>query len=130
MPDSSSSFSVTISSSPIDSHYFSDLRLNLTCHVEFLMPRDYGISVSLQWKKSDTILTSNSRVSVDEEAFEVGSLLYQSSLVFNSLDETRGDNGNYTCSATVGPINVPHLHPVTVTASHTVIVESKDHTCI
>ena len=89
------------------------------------MPRDYGISVSLQCRKSGTILTSDSRVSVDEKAVEVGC-----SLVFNSLDETRGDNGNYTCSATVSPINVPHLHPVTVTASHTVIVESKDHTCI
>ena len=64
-----------------------------------------------------------------EGAVVAGPLLYQSGLVFTSLDGTRGDNGDYTCSVTVRPINVPHLHPVTVSSTHTVTVESKKNLC-
>ena len=113
---------VTITGSPINSHYFSGLQLNLTCHIQLPMPIEYRVSVSSQWSKSGSVLTSNSRMSVDEEAVEVGPLLYQSSLVFSSLDRDR-DDGNYTCSVTVSLIGIS---PVTVTASHTISVESKD----
>ena len=92
------------------------------------MPMEYRVSVSSQWSKSDSVLISNSRMSV-EGAVVAGPLLYQSGLVFTSLDGTRGDNGDYTCSVTVRPINVPHLHPVTVSATHTVTVESKKNLC-
>ena len=123
---SSPSPNVTITGSPIDSHYFSGLQLNLTCHIQLQMPMEYRVSVSSQWSKSGSVLTSNSRVSVDDGTVVAGPLLYQSSLVFISLDGTRGDNGDYTCSVAVHPINVPHLHPVTVSATHTVTVESKN----
>ena len=113
---------VTITGSPINSHYFSGLQLNLTCHIQLPMPRGYRVSVSFQWSKSGSILASNGRMSVDEGAVEV---LYQSSLVFTSLDEDL-DGGNYTCSVTVNPIGISNLLPVTVTTSHTVSVESKD----
>ena len=112
---------VTITNS-LNSHYLSGLQLNLTCHIQLPMPIEYKVSVSSQWGKSCSVLTSNSRMSVDEEAVEVGPLLYQSSLVFSSLDRDR-DDGNYTCSVTVSPIGIS---PVTVTASHTISVESKD----
>ena len=123
---SSPSPNVIITGSPINSHYFSGLQLNLTCHIQLPMPMEYRVSISSQWSKSGSVLTSNIRMSVDEGAVEVGPLLYQSSLVFTSLDGTRRDNGDYTCSVTVHPMNVPHLNPVTVTASHTVTVESKN----
>ena len=126
---SSPSPNVTITGSPINSHYFSGLQLNLTCHIQVQMPMEYGVSVSSQWSKSGSVLTSNSRVSVDDGTVAAGPLLYRSSLVFTSLDGTRGDNGDYTCSVTVRPINVPHLHPVTVAATHTVTVESKKNSC-
>ena len=93
------------------------------------MPMEYRVNVSSQWSKSSSVLTSNSRVIVDDGTVVAGPLLYQSSLVFTSLDETRGDNGDYTCSVTVRPINVSHLHPVTVLATHTVTVESKKNSC-
>ena len=64
-------------------------------------------------------------MSVDEEAIEVEPFLYQSSLMFTSLDGDR-DDGNYTCSVTVNPIGISSIPPVTVMASHTVSVESKD----
>ena len=115
---------VTITGSPINSHYFSGLQLNLTCHIQLPMLRGYRVSVSFQWSKSGSVLASSGRMSVDEGAVEVGPLLYQSSLVFNSLDGDR-DDGNYTCSVTVSPIDTSNLLPVTVTATHTVSVESK-----
>ena len=118
--------SVTITSSPINSHYFSGLQLNLTCRIQLQMPRGYRVGVSSQWSKSGSVLTSNSRMSVDNRAVAVGPLLYQSSLVFTSLDATRGDNGDYTCSVTVSSIDISGLLPVTVNTTHTVLVESKD----
>ena len=116
---------VTITGSPINTHYFSGLQLNLTCHIQLPMPRGYRVSVSFQWSKSGSILASNGRMSVDEGAVEAESFLYQSSLVFTSLDEDL-DDGNYICSVTVNPIDTSNLLPVTVTASHTVSVESED----
>ena len=88
------------------------------------MPMEYRVSVSSQWVKSGTILTSNSQVSVDKGAVEVGPLLYQSSLVFSSLNGDR-DEGNYTCSVTVSLFDTSNLLPVTITATHIVSVESK-----
>ena len=92
------------------------------------MPMEYRVRVSSQWSKSGSVLTSNNRVSVDRTVV-AGPLLYQSNLVFTSLDGTRGDNGDYTCSVTVRPINVLHLRPVTVSVTHTVTVESKKNLC-
>ena len=89
------------------------------------MFRGYRVSVSPQWSKSGTALTPSSRVSVDEEAIEVEPLLYQSRLMFTSLDENL-DDGNYACLVTVNPIGISSIPPVTVMASHTVSVESKD----
>ena len=63
-------------------------------------------------------------MSVDEGAVKVGPLLYQSSLVFSSLNGIR-DDGNYTCSVTVSPFDISNLLPVTTTATHVVSVESK-----
>ena len=118
---------ITITGSPINSHYFSGLQLNLTCHIQLSMSRDYyKVRVSSRWSKSGTLLTSNDQVSVNERAEEVGPLRYESRLMFTSLDGTRGDNGDYTCSVTVSPVDVPHLHPVTATATHTVSVECKN----
>ena len=91
------------------------------------MPMEYRVSVSSQWNKSSSVLTSNSQVSVDKGAVEVGPFLYQSSLVFSSLDGDR-DNGDYTCSVTVIPIDITDLCSVTITAIHTVSVESKLNT--
>ena len=72
---------------------------------------------------SGTVLTSNSRLTVGEEPVEVGPLLYQSSLVFNSLDGGE-DNGNYTCSvnAILDSINV---RGAAVSTTKDITVESK-----
>ena len=58
------------------------------------------MAVSAEWSKSGTILTTNSRVTVDEGPVAVGPLQYQTSLLLNSLDKTR-DMGNYTCTVHV-----------------------------
>ena len=117
---------VVITGSPINSNFFTGLQLNLTCHIH--IPSELlsvPISVTAQWTMSGTALTSNSRLTVGEEPVEVGPLLYQSSLVFNSLDR-RGDNGNYTCSVTVDAIpDSINVRGAAVSTTKVITVESK-----
>ena len=86
-----------------------------------------GVNVSADWSKSGSTLTSDSRVSVGEEAVEVEPFLYSTSLVFSSLDQTLGDTGEYTCTVTVST-GSPFNSPVTVNATTEVEIESK-HSC-
>ena len=85
----------------------------------------YGVNVSADWSKSGSTLTSDSRVSVGEEAVEVEPFLYSTSLVFSSLDQTLGDTGNYTCTVTVTPTGSPLDRPITAMATKVVQVQSK-----
>ena len=71
---------------------------------------------------SGTVLTSNCRLTVGEEPVEVVPLLYQTSLVFNSLDG-RVDNGNYTCSVTI--LNSVNVRGAAVSTTKVITVESK-----
>ena len=74
---------------------------------------------------SGTDLTSNSRLTVKEDPVQVGPLLYQTSLVFNSLDR-RLDNGNYTCSVTVNAIpDSVSVRSAAVSTTKAITVESK-----
>ena len=88
---------------PVDSNFFTGLQLNLTCIIH-ISPTELDVStlmaVSAEWSKSGTILTTSSRVTVDEGPVAVGPLQYQTSLLLNSLDNTR-DMGNYTCTVHV-----------------------------
>ena len=117
---------VVITGSPINSNFFTGLQLNLTCHIH--IPSELlsvPISVTAQWTMSGTVLTSNSRLTVEEELVQVGPLLYQTSLVFNSLDG-RVDNGNYTCSVTVDAIpESVNVRGAAVSTTKAITVESK-----
>ena len=56
---------------------------------------------------------------------EVEPFVYHTSLVFSSLDETRGDEGEYTCTVTVSAPQSPLYTPVTLMATRLLQVESK-----
>ena len=117
---------VVITGSPINSNFFTGLQLNLTSHIH--IPSELlsvPISVTAQWTMSGTVLTSNSRLTVEEEPVEMGPLLYQTSLVFNSLDEME-DNGNYTCLVTVNAIpDSVNVRGAAISTTKTIKVESK-----
>ena len=113
---------------PVDSNFFTGLELNLTCIIH-ISPIGLDIStsfaVSAEWSKSGTSLTTNSRVTLDEGAVEVGPLQYQTSLLFKSLDKTR-DEGTYTCSVHVIHSLEGFLDAVTDTAaSRSILMHSK-----
>ena len=115
---------------PVDSNFFTGLQLNLTCIIH-ISPTELDVStliyVSAEWSKSGTILTTNSRVTVDEGPVAVGPLQYQTSLLLNSLDKTR-DVGNYTCTVHVIHSLDGFQDAVTDTAaSHFITVQSKSN---
>ncbi len=89
---------VTITGSPVDYDFFTGLQLNITCSIQILQYVDsLAIDVSAHWSKDGSILlTSGDHVTVGDDPVRVGHLLYQSTVVFSSLDESR-DNGEYTC---------------------------------
>ena len=116
--------SVSITASPVQSHFYTGLQLNLTCLIRLVLPVGYGVTVSADWTKSGSALTSNSQVSVEEEPVEVEPFVYSTGLVFSSLNMTR-DEGQYNCTETVTPIGSPLYNAVTVTATTMVEVESK-----
>ena len=115
---------------PVDSNFFTGLQLNLTCIIH-ISPTELDVStsmaVSAEWSKSGTILTTNTRVTVDEGPVTVGPLQYQSSLLFKSLDKTR-DKGDYSCSVHVIHSLEGFLDAVTNTAvSRFITVQSKSN---
>ena len=85
----------------------------------------YGVRVSAHWTKSGSLLTSDSRVRVGEEAVEVSPLVYSTSLVFSGLDKARGDEGVYVCNATVTPLGSVFYSAVTTTQSKIITVTSE-----
>ena len=115
--------SVTITASPVQTDFYTGLHLNLTCLIQLATPMGYGVNVSADWSKSGSTRTSDSRVSVGEEAVEVEPFLYSISLVFSSLDQTLGDTGEYTCTVTVTPTGSTLYRPVTVMATRAVQIE-------
>jgi len=93
---------IAITTSPVQSQFYFGFPLNVMCHIQLVRPLGRGQNISAQWRKSDTLLTSNSGMRVDDQpiAREVKvNLQYYFSLVFSSLDKRR-DDGNYTCSVT------------------------------
>ena len=117
--------SVSIIAAPDQSNFYTGLRLNLTCLIQLATPTGYGVNISADWSKSGSTLTSDSRVSVGEEAVEVEPFLYSTSLVFSSLDQTVGDAGVYTCTVTVTPTGSDFHSPITAMASKLIQVQSK-----
>ena len=95
---------LTITASPALSQFYTGLQLNLTCLIQLVAPMGYGVRVSAHWTKSGSLLTSDSRVRVGEEAVEVSPLVYSTSLVFSGLDKARGDDENYTCTVTISSV--------------------------
>ena len=115
---------------PVDSNFLTGLELNLTGIIH-ISPTELDMStlmaISAEWSKSGTILTTNSRVTVDEGPVAVGPLQYQTTLLLNSLDKTR-DVGNYTCTVHVIHSLKGFLDAVTDSAaSHFITVQSKSN---
>ena len=77
----------------------------LTCEVELLSEVDTLVNVSTSWSKDGAELSGSDRISVDSMASQSGSTtyMYGSDLVFTPLNnqQSGGDDGNYTCIATV-----------------------------
>ncbi len=109
---------VTITGFPVDSDFFTGLELNLTCSIHIPQVVDSpAIAVSAQWSKDGSILTSSDYVTVGDDPVRVGPLLYQSTVVFSSLDGAR-DTGEYTCTGRVNSSDP-------ATSAFTVTVPSK-----
>jgi len=117
---------VTLTPFPVHSHFYTGLQLNLSCLIRLAEPIEYHATVSVDWSKSNSTLVSDSRVTI-EEPRKVEPFLYRSSLVFNSLDGARGDEGEYVCTVTVSPDRVKSslYRDVTVMEELSVFVESE-----
>ena len=89
-----------IRSYPIDSDFFTGLQLNLTCTIQVSLEISPPMTIFTEWSKSGSPLSSNSRVTVVELPVQVGPRLYQTSVLFNSLDKIR-DEGEYMCAVSV-----------------------------
>ena len=77
----------------------------MTCEVELVPEVDTPVTVSTSWSKDRVDLHGSQRISVDSMASQPGSTtyMYGSDLVFTPLSnqESGGDDGEYTCTATV-----------------------------
>ena len=85
---------------PRDSDFFTGLQLNLTCTIQVSLEISLSMTAFIEWSKSGSPLSSNSRVTVEELPVQVGPRLYQTSVLFNSLDKIR-DEGEYMCAVSV-----------------------------
>ena len=82
-------------------------------------------TVTAEWSKLGSVLTSSNRITVPENRMtvQVNPLVYSSTLVFSSLDRTKGDEAQYTCSATVSPTQPPFFTEVMAMATTSILVE-------
>ena len=109
---------VTITGSPADSDLLTSPQPTLICSIHIpQVVESLGLAVSVQWSKNGSALTSSSLVTVESSAVRVGPMLYQSTVVFSSLDGVR-DNGVYTCTGIVNSTE-------SATAAFTVAIHSK-----
>ena len=116
---------VDIRGHPIDSDFFTGLQLNLTCTIQVSLEIFPPMTIFTEWSKSGSPLSSNSRVTVEELPVQVGPQLYQTSVLFNSLDKTR-DEGEYMCAVSV-TLSLEGYQDVTTesTATQSIDVPSK-----
>ncbi len=91
---------LNITSSTADNHFFPGLQLNLTCFIHLGSPLESTLSMSTSWSKSRVLLTTNEKILINRNPIELGSLLYQTTLVIKELDES-DDNGYYLCRANI-----------------------------
>lgn len=114
-----------MTTSPVDTNFFTGLQLNLTCNIHISVPQSYEISISAQWSKSGSnITTNNSRYSVDEGVIAIAPSLFQTGLVLHSLNRSEGDEGNYTCMVVALTPNFLDIIAATGSVSLPVVVES------
>ena len=116
---------VDIRGYPIDSNFFTGLQLNLTCTIQVLLETSPLLTIFTNWRKSDSRLSSNSRVTVEELPVQVGPQLYHTSVLFNSLNQTR-DEGEYMCAVSL-VLSLEGYQDATTesTATYSLIVPSK-----
>ena len=109
---------VSITGSPVDSDFFTGLRLTLICSIH--IPQNLQSmpwTVSAYWTKAGSRIISNSRVIVEETVVMVQPLLYQSTLVFNSLDRSRDESGEYTCTASINSSMSSSAYSIEITST-------------
>ena len=93
--------------SPVDlsSTLYAGTVFTLTCEVELVSEVNTPVTISTSWSKDGAELSGSDRISVDSMASQSESTtyMYGSDLVFTPLSnqESGGDDGNYTCTATV-----------------------------
>ena len=110
---------------PIDSDFFTGLQLNLTCTIQVSLEISLPMTVFTEWSKSGFPISSNSRITVEELPVKVGPQLYHTSVLFNSLDQTR-DEGEYMCAVGL-TLSLEGYQDITTesTATRSITVPSK-----
>ena len=96
---------VTFSGSlPFNSLYSATV-VKLTCVVELVSHVNTLVTVLTMWRKNNGVLADSTRITVDSSATQNSSVMtvYESSVVFNPLSNTRTetDSGNYMCSVEI-----------------------------
>lgn len=86
-----------------DAHFYAGLGLNLTCYIHLTSPLDQQniVSLSSNWEKDATPLTTNEQLSIEQDPVFLDNHLYKTSLVIPALDAGGSDDGEYTCSVNI-----------------------------
>ncbi len=93
--------SVSITGFPIVDRFYTGLQLNLTCHIEFILAVDSGLTVSIDWTKTTSQINSNRVIKFNSEMISLNPFLFRSTLSFSSLSTESDDEGVYVCTTSV-----------------------------
>lgn len=90
---------MNITLSPIDDHFFRNVRLNLTAFIHLRSPLEPPFTTfTHSWTRSGASLNSSRQLVISNNTVELGPLLLQTSLVIMALDGEGADDGEYTCT--------------------------------
>ncbi len=110
---------LNITTSPISTHFFGGLRINLTCYIHLHSSIEHPLELSYIWIKPSTISTHT-----EEDIVQLEPLLYQTSLVIDELDRGGGDDGEYSCRINISS-NDAQVEGVAVEVTTSIFVQGK-----
>ena len=120
--------SLTIIGSPVDEGFHTGLLLTLTGWAEFNPAVDTSLTVNGMWTKINPFsnLTADSRVSIrgPRQAQERPMMVYETSLIVDTLNMRRGDSGDYTVRLDIS--SLPFTTRITVSLTRNIVVLGND----